>query len=235
MRKALLLAAAAAATAMMVSVAPAVASAATVDHQAGPATKSDVLTVKAVGGTDVKAKAILQAGLKTGTSMKFSISIDGISVTISCTKASLSLKTGTNPAAPGTAKLTVSKATVTAGNCTVKASQSGLIKSFTSATFSAGAATTISDAKGDPVTMTGPHLSFTVSTIVGSVTCAYSATKLSGAAANKGSTVTFSNQKFGNLLSGSNSACPTTGFTFSATYAPVKDTSVTKSPQVFVN
>jgi hypothetical protein len=235
MRKALFLAATAAATAMMVSAVPAVASAATAGHQARHATTSDVLTIHAVGGTNVNAKATLEAGLKTGTSMTFAISIDGISVTISCTKASISLKTATNPAAPGTATLTVSKATVTVADCTVTASQSGLINSVTSTTFTAGAAATISDSTGDPVTVTGPVVSFTVSTIIGDVTCSYSATTLSGTAANKGSTITFANQTFGNLQSGSNSNCPTTGFTFSATYAPVKDTSVTKSPHVFVN
>jgi hypothetical protein len=235
MRKALFLAATAAATAMMVSAVPAVASAATAGHKTRHDTTADVLTIHAVGGTDVGQKATLEAGLKTGTSMTFAISIDGISVSIACTKATMSTHLSANPASPGTATMTVSKATVTVADCTVTASQSGLINSLTAATFATGAAATISDATGHPVVITAPQVSFTVSTIIGDVTCSYSATALDGTGANLGSTITFTNQTFGTLLSGSNSACPTTGFTFSAEYGPVKDVSVLKSPHVFVN
>jgi hypothetical protein len=236
MLKALSLAATAAAAAMVVSAVPAVASAATAHHKTRNATTSDVLTIHKVAGTNVAATATLQAGLKTGTSLSFAIAIDGISVTISCTKASVALKGTANPAAPGTATGTVSKATVTVADCTITASQSGLINSLTSATFSSGAAASISDASGHPVVITGPEASFTVSTIIGDVTCTYTATSITGAESNSGgSAINFNKQPFNNLVSGSNSNCPATGFTFTAHYAPLKDVSVKKSPHVFVN
>jgi hypothetical protein len=236
MRKALFLAATAAATAMMVSAVPAVASAATAGHQTRHATASDVLTIHEVGGTNVGQTATLQAGLKTGTSMTFAISIDGISVSIACTKATVNVHLTANPSAPGAATGTLGKTTVTVADCTVTASTSGLINSLTSATFSSGAAASISDATGHPVVITAPEVSFTVSTIIGDVTCTYTATSINGTYSNTGgSAININKQAFNTLVTGSNANCPATGFTFTSHFAPLKDVSATNSPHVFLN
>jgi hypothetical protein len=232
MRKALFLAATVAATAMVVSAVPAVASASTA---AKSATTSDVLTTGSVGGADVAVGNYLTANLKQNTSLVFAISIDGISVTLSCTAASIAFKTKANPAAPGTATLTVNKQKANIADCTVTASTSGLIDSATALTFTSPHRTTISDASGHPVAIAGPEASFTFSTIIGSVTCTYTTTTLTGTDVNKGSDIEFSNQPWSTLVTGSNSNCPTSGVTFSATYGPLKDQAVTGTPHVLVN
>lgn len=224
MRKSLFVAATAAATAMMVSTAAVPAWGATTTH---------VLTTNKVGGTNVAAKATVEAGLKKGQSLSFGFSLDGLTVSIACTKATIAGKITTNPADPGSAALSLTKQT--ASTCTATVSSPGLVNSVQSVTFTTPNATTIGDATGLPVTVTAPVVTFTVNTIIGAVTCGYSAPSLSGTYTNIGSVVSFSNQPFNTLQSGSNSACPTSGLTFSSTYGPLTDQSIKTHPHVFVN
>lgn len=233
MRKTLL-----AATAVVAAtVLPAASASAMVRPAVTPATTSNVLTISAVGGTSTGAKDLLQTGLHHGTSLSFSFSLDGLSVLIACTKSNATARGKTNPVAPGTATLSLNK--ITATGCTATASQAGLITGVESVTFAAIDPMTISDAAGFPVTVTGgPTVTFTVDSIIGPVTCIYSANGLTGSFSNTGSQTTFTNQPFPNLQSGSNSNCPTGGLTFSADYGPLKDLTVlvgTLHPHVFVN
>jgi hypothetical protein len=96
--------------------------------------------------------------------------------------------------------------------------------------------TTVSDATGFPITVTKPgevlKTSIAINSVLGLLTCTYKATKLSGKASNTGSLNIFTKQLF--TLASGPSACPAQG-SFSATFGPLKDTSVTGSPNVFVN
>ena len=78
-----------------------------------------------------------------------------------------------------------------------------------------------------------PRATIKLSTIIGPVTCNYSARKISGKASNIGSLISFSKQVL-NRAAGSNSLCPAKG-AFTATYGPVVDLSVRGHPHVFVN
>jgi hypothetical protein len=71
-----------------------------------------------------------------------------------------------------------------------------------------------------------------INTVLGLVTCTYSKAKLAGKATNTGNADIFKNQVF--TLSSGPTACPAKG-SFSATFGPKKDISLTGSPLVFVN
>jgi len=212
----LILAAIGAAAAIVVMT-PMVASAAT----------TDVLTITKVGGTNVAVGAKLSASLKSGTDAVFS---DGTEGSVSCAKSTVTETVKTNPAAPGTAKLSITKLTLS--KCT--ASISGITVTVKSVTdYKPPFKATVSDATGFPVTVTKPGFVVVASADGETVTCTYQAATITGAASNTGSAVAFTDQAF-TVVSGSNSLCPSGG-DLTVTYAPVKDKSVTGNPKVFVN
>jgi hypothetical protein len=213
----LILAAVGAAAAVVV-MAPMAASAATTPH---------VLTISKVGGTNVAVGAKLSASIKSGTKAVFSEGTEG---SVSCTKSSVAESVTTNPAKPGTAKLSITGQTFS--GCT--ASISGVTVTVKSVkAYKAPFATTVSDATGRPVVVTKPGAVIVVSALGETITCTYQAKSIKGAASNTGSSVSFTDQAF-SLVTGSNSLCPSTG-DLTVAYAPVKDTSVTGDPHVFVN
>jgi len=187
-----------------------------------------VLTVGKVGGTAVKSGAVLKASLASGASAVFATS----SGVVTCKSASFNAKVTNNPTKPGKAAESVTGQTFS--KCKVNVT-GGTVNSVKVNNLPYNS--TVSDAKGDPVTVSGTSkskpLSFTVSvtiTGVGTVVCTSTAASIKGNASNTGSTITFSKQKF---TTSSGGLC--TNGTFSATFGPVKDTSVTGSPAVFVN
>lgn len=225
MRKYLYLAVAAASAAVLA--APTVA-------YAAPAATHHVLTIKKVGGTAVKSNAVLKASLVKGTKAVFSLT-GGISAKIKCSSATFTAKVVKNPTAPGKATEsitaeTVGKCVITLPGATVKTTKA-LHLPYNS---------TVSDHKGDPVTVAGRskklplELSATAAEGTSSIKCAYMAASIVGAASNKGNTITITKQKLKVDTAISNMLCPTNA-AFSATYGPVKDTSVKGSPAVFVN
>jgi hypothetical protein len=204
------------AAAAIVVMTPMAASAATVD----------VLTISKAGGTNVKVGAVLKASLKSGTDATFFS--PGTTTGITCAKSGFTQKVTTNPAKPGTADVSVTAQTFS--SCTSNVTG---VTSVTSVTAEAlPYKTTISDAKGDPVTVAAPSATIDLNTEVGAISCTYKATSIKGAASNTGQKVTFTNQTL--TFSSGSSLCPTSG-DFSATYGPVKDTSVKGDPHVFVN
>ncbi|HUJ07059.1 MAG TPA: hypothetical protein VLX31_13205 [Streptosporangiaceae bacterium] len=217
MRKVLSFAAvAASAVAVVAAVAPA------------QAATGHVLTVGKAGGTAVKTGAVLKAGLAKGASVVFAAPAE----TLTCKSASFSAKVKTNPTKPG--KATESQTSQSLSKCTVNVT-GVTVKSVKVNNLPYDV--TVSDSKGDPVTISGSSkskpLSFTVSvsvTGVGTVTCTSTAASIKGTSSNKGNTITFTKQKF----TSSGGLCGSGG-TFSATFGPVKDTSVKGSPAVFVN
>jgi hypothetical protein len=219
MRKPLLLAATAAATATLV-LGPAAGALAAPVH--------DVLTVAKVGGPNVKVNAVLQAGLKAKTVLVFA-AVTGTPISLKCTTSTITSKVTANPAKPGTAVQSLTKETV--AGCKANTT---LVKSVTVTVTKLPNKVTVSDATGFPVTVFGPSASLKiVTTIIGTITCKYSAKTIKGHASNTGSLISFSKQVF-NRATGSNANCPTKG-ALTATYGPVVDLSVVGHPHVFVN
>jgi len=186
----------------------------------------DVLTTGKVGGPNVKVGALLQGGLKTGTKATF---LTSKSAGISCKSVSFTDKVTKNPSKPGVATEQLTAQTYK------KCSVSGItgatgVKSVVLNNLPYK--TTISDAKGNPVIVFGTTATLTLTTVLGPLSCQYKATKTNGSASNTGQTISFVSQAF--KLKAGPSACPATG-SFSATFGPVKDTSVKGSPHVFVN
>jgi len=223
MRKSLFLAAALAASAMLV-LAPAGAALA--------AGKTDVLTTFKVGGPNVKSGAILKAGLAKGKTAVFSTTLG----TLTCSVSTFTARVVTNPAKPGTATesitaQTFSKCKISVANVFITGSSVGNLPYNAS----------VSDAKGNPVKISGRNktkpLLLSITVKVGSTgkpfTCSVKAASISGTWTNKGNATVFVKQKFV-YAAGPKLFCPKSG-TFSATYGPVKDTSVKGSPAVFVN
>ncbi len=216
MRKLLLLATAAAT--MLLAVLPMTA--------ASAAARPHVLTIVRVGGPGVKPKALLQLSLKPGTSATF---IDPKTKTgVSCKKSTISDKVITNPTRPGTAVESLTGQTFS--RCTVSTVGATGLKSIKLNKLPYR--TTISDAKGNPVTVFRLSTTIVLNTFVGALTCTYGASKINGHASNKDQTISFSKQLF--KKSSGASLCPSSG-AFSATYGPVRDQSVAGHPLVFVN
>jgi hypothetical protein len=196
---------------------------------AAPAGHTNVLTAGKAGGAPVKVGAVLAAGLAKGTTASFSF--DGMNLT--CKTANFSAKVTKNPTAPG--KATESLTSQKIAKCSIKFP--GLtIKSVAIGNLPYNITT--SDAKGDPVTISGTSkkkpLQFTANVSFSGMnfSCVYIAASVSGTASNKGNTITFKNQK--TAFSKGSSDCPTSS-NFSAKFGPVTDSSVKHDPAVFVN
>lgn len=224
MRKYLYVAMAAASAAVLA--APVVADAA-------PAAHSHVLTIKKVHGTAVKPGAKLQASLVKGTSAVFKLT-GSFTLTIKCKSSSFTAKVVRNPVAPSKATESITAESV--GKCTITL-QGATVKSTKALNLPYNS--TVSSKKGFPVSVSGRNktkpieLTATASTTSGSITCTYMAATIAGAASNKGNTITITKQKL-KVAPGSNGLCPANA-TFTATYGPVRDTSVKGKPAVFVN
>lgn len=218
MRRSMVAAAAAAALLMALGTA-------TTALAAPAATAHDVLTISKVGGPNVKVHATLKANLKSKTATFTSPG----GVVVSCKKSTFTDKVTSNPRRPGTAHESLTAQTFSSCSITGVTGATG-IKSVTINKLPYK--TTISDSKGFPVTVTSPRTTIVINSILGAVNCTFSASKITGKASNKGQTIAFSSQKF--KLSSGSSLCPGTG-SFSATYGPVRDFSVSKHPAVFVN
>jgi hypothetical protein len=205
-----------AATAMLAVLPIATASAATVD----------VLTTGKVGGPNVAVGAILKAPLKAGTKATFFN--PGTTTGVTCATSSVTDKVTKNPAKPGTE--TESLTAQTFGSCTSNIGGVNSVKSVT--VLNLPYATTISDATGFPITVSKLSTKITLNTILGTISCTYGAAAIHGKASNTGNVNAFKNQTF--TLTSGPSTCPAKG-NFSATFGPLKDTSVSGSPAVFVN
>jgi len=191
-----------------------------------------VLTINKVGGPAVKARAVLKAGIASGKKAVFTIG----TAKVTCTAGHVSATVNANPVKPGTArasltKESLSKCTISVSGVTVKSLKANNLPYMVS----------VSDATGFPVTVAGTSkvmpISFTATVAVGTTTvsCTYTAASVTGHASNTGNVVRFSKQKL--TFATGPDVCKALGTTavFSATFGPVKDSSVTGSPAVFVN
>jgi hypothetical protein len=213
---------------------PASAAYAASAHPAAAKSKP-VLTVGKKGGPAVKKGAKLSASLAKGA--KVSVALGSV-FTITCKSSTLKAKVTANPSGPGKATLSVTGWSI--GKCP-KTVSGVTLNSLSSVNLPYKA--TVSDAKGDPVTVAGSKKSkpvgFKAVVTVGTTkaTCIFTAAKVSGHASNTGNKVSFSSQAF-TLASSSSALCSQAGVstaTFSATYGPVRDTSVHGSPKVYIS
>lgn len=221
MRKYLYLAMAA--VSVSVLAAPVVASAA-------PTAKPHVLTVGKPAGHAVKVGAKLSASLVKGTKAVFAMN----GQTLTCSSASFTAVVVKNPTKPGKALESLTAQTI--AKCKTSLQGVKIKKTFAS---NLPYNTSVSDAKGDPVAVTGRSakkpIKLTAVAALGTTTisCPYTAKIVKGAASNKGNTITVTKQKF-TVVKGSNALCPPAA-AFTAKFGPVKDVSVKGSPAVFVN
>jgi hypothetical protein len=228
MRKSIL--AATAAAAMLLPLAAATVA------EAAPTATHDVLTISKVGGANVKAKATLSAGLPKKGVVDFSIGPSSSpTLTAKCPTASLTFSVTKNPAKPGSASLDLTKAPV-GGKCKFGGELGADVSSLSASLKKEPYAATISDGKGDPVTISNETVKVVVKASVGTLTCYFSAKTVKGSYSNKTNGITFKDQTM-KLASGGSSDCSAAGTsaTYSATFSPLKDSSVKGSPKVFLN
>ena len=193
---------------------------------------SAVLTYPTVAGTAVSVGDVIQASLRSGTNATFYSSTSG-TTGIKCAASSFSARVLTNPTAPGTA--TESLTAQSFSSCTTNVFGTTGVQSvtvnnlpYTTSVTSAGVVT-ISGTAAAPIQST-----VVLNSLLGAITCVYrtSTNTLTGTASNGTNSISFTNQVL-TKFSGP-SLCFGTAY-FTASYSPVKDTSKTGSPAVYVN
>ncbi|MBF5033483.1 MULTISPECIES: Tat pathway signal sequence domain protein [unclassified Micromonospora] len=193
---------------------------------------SAVLTYPTVAGTAVSVGDVIQASLRSGTNATFYSSTSG-TTGIKCAASSFSAKVLTNPTAPGTA--TESLTAQSFSSCTTNVFGTTGVQSvtvnnlpYTTSVTSAGVVK-ISGTTAAPIQST-----VVLNSLLGAITCVYrtSTNTLTGTASNGTNSISFTNQVL-TKFSGP-SLCFGTAY-FTASYSPVKDTSKTGSPAVYVN
>jgi hypothetical protein len=194
---------------------------------------TNVLTTGSAAGTAVAAGDVLTAAVAAGTTADFATSSGG-STGIKCAESSFTASVVDNPVAPGVA--TESTTAQTFGSCTANIFGVTRVNSVTvnntpfATTVESGTGTvTVSGTETAPIQTT-----LSLGTLLGSVTCVFQATNgsITGMASNTDNSITFTDQPF--TKSSGPGLCPGSGF-FTATYAPVLDTTVEGSPVVFTN
>jgi hypothetical protein len=205
---------------------------------ASPARADDpasVLTTGAAGtaGANVAVGDVLNASVAAGTTADFATAAGG-STGVKCAVSAFTATVTDNPVAPGVASESTTGHTFS--SCTANILGVTKVNGVTVNNLPFG--TTVDSATG-AVTVTGTatapiQTTLSLGTILGSITCVYQATNgsISGVTSNTDNSIVFTDQAFGKT-SGSG-LCPSAGF-FTATYAPVQDTSVDGSPSVFTN
>jgi hypothetical protein len=187
------------------------------------ATTTDVLTYGSSGGTNVAVHNTLSTSLSSGTTATFYDSTSGTEG-LSCTGSTMTDSVSTNPAAPGTASLSTTGLTYSGctsnifGFDTVEAAQ----------VFGLPYATSAVDSGSNPISISGVIFRILLSGSQGTEQCNYEV----ASGALTGST-SYSKQDF-QLYIQSDQTCPGDMYA-SATYGTIHDTSVSGSPQVFMN
>lgn len=197
---------------------------------ATPRTATHVLTISKLHGKAVKVNAVLKASLAKGTTATITLGTHKMT----CKKASFALTVLTNPAAKGKATASVTSEKIS--RCTINVTGIS-VTSIVAGNLPYNA--TVSDARTDPVKVTETSsdapLSFTATIsagVLGSVVCTYTAAGSTGHASNRHHTVKFTKQPF-NLASAP--PCLAGPAKLSLTFGPIRDTSVSRSPIVFIN
>jgi hypothetical protein len=190
-----------------------------------------VLTVGAVGGTNVAVGDTVTASLASGTTATFYSTTNGTSG-VKCSASSLSSTVTANPPAPGVATETLDAQSFS--GCTSNIVGTTGVRSVTlnNLPYSVSVDGTTGAVAVAPGSAGPIQATVVISTILGTVTCVYQpvAGSLAGAADNAANSISFVNQQF-NKITGS-VLCLSTAY-WTAAYAPVTDT--TQGGPVFVN
>jgi hypothetical protein len=192
-----------------------------------------VLTTGSLAGTNVVVGDVLNATVAAGTTANFNTAAGG-TTGVKCAESAFTAAVVDNPAAPGVA--TESTTAHTFASCTANIFGVTKVNSVTVNNLPFG--TTVDSATG-AVTVTGTdaapiRTTLVLGTILGSVTCVYQANgdAITGVSSNTDNSISFADQAF--TKASGPITCPSAGY-FTATYAPVVDTSVEGSPIVFTN
>jgi hypothetical protein len=192
-----------------------------------------VLTLGSTAGSNVAVGDVLSAAVATGTTADFATSSGG-TTGIKCAASQFTAAVVDNPVAPGVA--IESTTAQTFGSCT--ANILGVTKVTSVTVNNVPFATTVDSVTG-AVTVSGTETApiqttLVLGTILGSVTCVYTAVdgSITGTSSNTDNSIGFADQAF--AKSSGPITCPASGF-FTATYAPVLDTSVDGTPAVYTN
>ncbi|MFE3138261.1 Tat pathway signal sequence domain protein [Streptomyces scopuliridis] len=194
------------------------------------AAAGNVLTYGSAAGSAVAVGDVFTSSLSSGASVAIRTTSGG-STGITCTASQFTATVTGNPAAPGTA--TESLTAHTFGGCTSNILGTTGVQSITvdrlpyNTTVTSGGPLTVGAGAAGALQTT-----VKLNTLLGLTTCVYSSTGLSGATSNTDNSITFTNQLFSK--SSGPATCPGSSY-FSAKYGPVKDTSQSGSPSVFVN
>ena len=205
---------------------------------ASPARADDpaaVLTTGAAGtaGSNVAVGDVLNASVAAGTTADFTTASGG-TTGVKCAESAFTATVTDNPAAPGVA--TESTTGHTFASCTANIFGVTRVNSvtvnnlpFATTVDSATGAVTVSGTDTAPIRTT-----LSLGTILGSVTCVFQAANgsISGVTSNTDNSITFTDQAF--TKTSGPVTCPGSGF-FTATYAPVVDTTAEGGPVVFTN
>jgi hypothetical protein len=192
-----------------------------------------VLTTGSLAGANVAAGDVLNAAVVPGTTANFSTAAGG-STGVKCAESAFTATVVDNPVAPGVA--TESTTAHTFASCT--ANIFGVTRVTSVTVNNLPFATTVDSATG-AVTVSGTdeapiRTTLVLGTILGSVTCVFQAdgNAITGVSSNTDNSIGFTDQAF--TKASGPITCPSAGF-FTATYAPVLDTTVEGSPVVFTN
>jgi hypothetical protein len=192
-----------------------------------------VLTTGSLAGPNVVVGDVLNASVVPGTTADFATAAGG-TTGVKCAESAFTATVVDNPAAPGVA--TESTTAHTFASCTANIFGVTKVNSVTVNNLPFG--TTVDSATG-AVTVSGTdaapiRTTLVLGTILGSVTCVYQANGdvITGVSSNTNNSIGFTDQAF--TKASGPITCPSAGY-FTATYAPVVDTSVEGSPVVFTN
>ncbi|MFE4369036.1 Tat pathway signal sequence domain protein [Streptomyces sp. NPDC056835] len=194
------------------------------------AAAGNVLTYGSAAGPAVAVGDVFTSSLSGGASVAIRTTAGG-STGITCTTSQFTATVTGNPAAPGTA--TESLTAHTFGGCTSNILGTTGVQGITvdrlpyNTTVTSGGPLTVGAGAAGAVQTT-----VKLNTLLGLTTCVYTSTGLSGATSNTDNSITFANQLFSK--SSGPATCPGSSY-FSAKYGPVKDTSQSGSPSVFIN
>jgi hypothetical protein len=194
---------------------------------------SDVLTTGSVGGNNVAVGNVASSGLKASTNAVFATG----SSNVSCATSNFSGSILTNPAAGGVATESLTAQTFT--SCTPHITGVTKVNSITvnNLPYTAAVDGTAKTIKLTPGSAGPIQATVSLQSILGAVTCVYTANNASnanevdGTTSNTDNSINFSSAGF--KKSSGSGLCPSTA-SLTASYAPVGDTSVTGSPAVFV-
>jgi hypothetical protein len=188
---------------------------------------TNVLTTGSAAGTAVAVGDVLTAPLSSGTTATLYSSATGTSG-VSCTTSQFTAAVTDNPASSGTATESVTAHTFS--GCTSNVLGTLSVNSVTvnnlpyvTTVTSDGVVTVTPASSSTPIQTT-----VVLSTLLGTITCVYQASSITGTASNTDNSIAFTSQPF-TKFSGS-SLCFSAGY-FTAKYAPVTSNGAT----VYVN